>query len=162
MVKLRSAGPDDWSYIDKTQKKPTVKAFLSPFDKDEYLHSIKDPYQQILIAMSPQEERVGYAQICGIGSKQRAVEIRKIGISQPKQGYGSAVLSLLIENAFRQLNAHRLWLDVFPDNSLARALYKNLGFVEEGTLRDSYYFDGHFRSVVIMSILEGEFKNPKN
>ena len=39
--------------------------------------------------------------------------------------------------AFRDLGAHRFWLDVKARNLRAQALYRSEGFVEEGRLRES-------------------------
>lgn len=62
-------------------------------------------------------------------------------------------------DVFARHQPRRLWLDVFPDNTVARRLYEKLGFVEEGILRDAYLWNGEFRSTVVMSILASEHEN---
>ena len=62
----------------------------------------------------------------------------------------------MVADIFERHQPNRLWLDVFPDNERARRLYKKTGFVEEGLLRENYFWNGEFRSVVIMSILARE------
>jgi diamine N-acetyltransferase len=44
--------------------------------------------------------------------------------------------------AFRDLHAHRFWLDVKSLNERALALYRSEGFVEEGRLRESVRLTG--------------------
>jgi RimJ/RimL family protein N-acetyltransferase len=43
---------------------------------------------------------------------------------------------LLAQMAFRDLGAHRFWLDVKSANVRALTLYRSEGFVEEGRLRE--------------------------
>jgi len=64
--------------------------------------------------------------------------------------------------AFRDLHAHRFWLDVKALNQRALALYASEGFVEEGRLRESVRVssdgaDG-YDSLIVMSMLDREFQ----
>ena len=85
--------------------------------------------------------------------------------SQPAvhgQGCGRACVRLLKRMAFRDLKAHRFWLDVKALNMRALALYASEGYVEEGRLRESVRIstpsgDG-FDSLIVMSMLEGEYQ----
>ena len=58
--------------------------------------------------------------------------------------------------AFRDLGAHRFWLDVKALNTRAQALYRSEGFVEEGRLRESVRTGDGYDSLVVMSMLEAE------
>jgi RimJ/RimL family protein N-acetyltransferase len=63
--------------------------------------------------------------------------------------------------AFRDLRAHRIWLDVKQLNTRALALYQSEGFVEEGRLRESVRVtingaDG-YDSLIVMSMLDREY-----
>jgi RimJ/RimL family protein N-acetyltransferase len=64
--------------------------------------------------------------------------------------------------AFRDLGAHRFWLDVKSLNERALALYRSEGFVEEGRLRESVRTDNGFDSLVVMSMLEPEYAALRN
>ena len=64
--------------------------------------------------------------------------------------------------AFRDLRAHRFWLDVKSLNERAHRLYLSEGFVEEGRLRESVRVniegaDG-YDSLIVMSMLDREFQ----
>ncbi|MCG8359477.1 MAG: GNAT family N-acetyltransferase, partial [Kiloniellales bacterium] len=65
---------------------------------------------------------------------------------------------IVMERVFEGLGAHRLWLDVFPDNARARHVYRSMGFAEEGTLRDALRFGDGYASLVIMSMLAPEYR----
>ena len=79
-------------------------------------------------------------------------------IAEPGQGVGRRALQAVIQKVFRELRAHRLWLDVFEDNNRARHVYRYLGFVEEGTLRECIKRGEAYRSLVVMSLLETELR----
>ena len=65
---------------------------------------------------------------------------------------------------FRDLNAHRFWLDVKSRNQRASKLYASEGFVEDGRLRESVRIsspndDGKgdsYDSLIVMSMLDRE------
>jgi RimJ/RimL family protein N-acetyltransferase len=64
--------------------------------------------------------------------------------------------------AFRDLRAHRFWLDVKQANARALALYASEGFIEEGRLRESVRVssdgaDG-YDSLVVMGMLDREYQ----
>lgn len=63
---------------------------------------------------------------------------------------------VLVEAALadRPADVHKIELEVFPDNEAAIALYKKMGFEEEGLRRDHYRRrDGSLRSALIMARL---------
>jgi RimJ/RimL family protein N-acetyltransferase len=68
------------------------------------------------------------------------------------------VLEAVLSNAFDELFAHRLWLDVFEHNARARHVYRSVGFVEEGVLRECVKQQERYASLVVMSILENEYR----
>ena len=79
------------------------------------------------------------------------------------QGLGRACVRLLKRMAFRDLHAHRFWLDVKQLNTRALALYASEGFVEEGRLRESVRIFGMdesagYDSLVVMSMLDREYQ----
>jgi RimJ/RimL family protein N-acetyltransferase len=57
---------------------------------------------------------------------------------------------------FRDLNLHRISLQVFATNKRAITTYERAGFRHEGTMRQAAFIDGRFVDVVVMGILEGE------
>lgn len=54
---------------------------------------------------------------------------------------------------------HRVGLDVLSINPRARALYASLGFREEGRLREAHADGDGWADVIVMSILEDEFRS---
>jgi putative acetyltransferase len=63
---------------------------------------------------------------------------------------------MLMEAALRERppHAHKIELEVFPDNEAAISLYREMGFEREGVRRDHYRrLDGSLRSALIMARL---------
>jgi RimJ/RimL family protein N-acetyltransferase len=67
-------------------------------------------------------------------------------------------LTEVVGRAFDEYSAHRLFLDVFVTNDRACHVYENFGFRKEGIMRDAIYRDGAYHSLVLMSLLETEYR----
>jgi RimJ/RimL family protein N-acetyltransferase len=138
------------------ESSPDAAPFLAPSPREEHAGFLADPAQRHLIAEAG-GERVGFA-LLRLHPAERAVELRRLAVTEPGRGHGRAMLRQVKAAAFEELVAHRLWLDVKPFNDRARALYRSEGFVEEGLLRDALLEpDGSFQDLVVMSILRPEW-----
>ena len=76
------------------------------------------------------------------------------------KGFGSEALRLLIKYGFEEINLNKIWCEVYEHNQ-AMGIYKHIGFVHEGTLRQNYYHKGKYLDSHILSILKDEFLNFK-
>jgi diamine N-acetyltransferase len=103
--------------------------------------------------------RAGYVILRGLHTPDRCVELKRINVAERGRGLGRETLRLLKRIVFEDLRAHRLWLDVMAHNGRARHLYESEGFVLEGTMREAMRVDGRFVDLVLMSILEDEYRS---
>ncbi|KAL1709316.1 acyl-CoA N-acyltransferase [Schizophyllum commune] len=98
--------------------------------------------------------------LAGCTAKNRDVTVG-IAIRQGMQGrgYGTEVLRWMVDYTFRALGMHRLSLGVFESNVGAYRIYKRLGFVEEGRLREAVRTpEGTWDDLIYMGILEDEWR----
>jgi len=104
----------------------------------------------LLVAVTDDGQIVGGAGLHPAGASPRRRHAMTLGMQvQPawqRQGVGTMLLQALVDYADRWLGLLRLELEVYADNHKAQALYKRLGFVQEGhhrcdTLRDGVYVD---------------------
>ena len=110
-------------------------------------------------------ERAGFVILQGCRNPHRSVELKRIVLQPKGRGIGRMCVRLLKQMAFRDLHAHRFWLDVKTLNTRALALYASEGFVEEGRLRESVRVGTHgagtgaagYDSLVVMSMLDREY-----
>ncbi len=98
----------------------------------------------------------GFAILSGLANENRAILIKRIAMAAPGNGLGREAMRLILRLSFLTFHAHRVWLDVYPENERARRVYRALGFQEEGIMRDCILTDGGFRSLILMSLLENE------
>ncbi len=68
------------------------------------------------------------------------------------QGLGEALLAACIEKASAK-GLTRIELEVYADNAPAIALYRKLGFVEEGLKRRARVLDGRVQDLLVMALL---------
>lgn len=72
------------------------------------------------------------------------------------QGIGTALMDAALAWA-RTTDAHKVALQVWPDNEAALALYERFGFAREGYLRRHYRRrDGSVRDAIVMGLLLDE------
>ena len=74
------------------------------------------------------------------------------------KGYGTEAARLLLKHAFDALKLHRVELEVYDFNPRAQHVYRKLGFVQEGVLRDALLWKGRYRSAIKMSLLEPDYR----
>ena len=76
------------------------------------------------------------------------------------KGYGTEVMSLLLELGFGTMNLNRIFLRVDEANKGGIRAYEKAGFVHEGRLRQGMFKDGEYADVLLMSVIRAEW-NPK-
>lgn len=158
-IRLRPAIPEDIAWIVAQEQRSEFEAFIGHWSAETHLNNLADPDKRYLMATDEAGQPGAYVILAGLTSPARSIELARIVVAQPGTGFGKPVLYQVIELAFSELNANRLWLDVFDDNIRARHTYQATGFCEEGTLREAVVKrDGSFGSLVIMSILAREYR----
>lgn len=133
--------------------------FVFVWPKDRHIEAIErldEMHVSIINAVS--RELVGYIILAGIGGEDNSLEFRRMVIADKGKGYGSISTRFIKEYCFRVLKYHRLWLDAYIDNERAIGLYIKEGFIQEGLLRECKKVGDEYRSMVIMSMLENEYK----
>ena len=131
---------------------------MAGWPRGRHLEALAEGGVKHLIAEDRGGRPLGYAILTGIGDPGHIVCLKRLMVSKKGMGHGRAVLRLVKERAFGELGAHRLWLDVKEGNARARSLYESEGFVAEGVLRDSFWTGEEYESLVVMSILESEYR----
>lgn len=163
LVGVRRARPDDVDAL--------VDLFVAVVDEDRWLgtqppvdrdlqrtrflgHTGEDAEQPSLVAVID-DQLVGHVaveittyKVVGLGMM---VDARWRG-----RGVGGALVRAAIDVA-RDMGAHKVALQVWPHNDVARRLYQRHGFVEEGVLRRHYpRSNGELWDAVIMGLVLDE------
>lgn len=151
-ISLIPTTENDLEFVVAAERSPSNAQFIIPWEQAQHVAALTDPdlvHQCIWL----HQRRVGFILLAGLISVHRAIEFRRIVVTEPGLGIGRSAVQAIKQLAFSTLNAHRLWLDVKEKNARARALYSSEGFEYEGTLRECLVGPNGFESLVIMSIL---------
>jgi diamine N-acetyltransferase len=157
-VNLRATTEFDLEWVVQTEHDPRHEPFITRWSRQRHSAALRDPGMRHLIITDASSRRLGYVILRGIGEPDGGIELLRIVVAESGQGVGRAALRLIKRIAFEELDAHRLWLDVVPSNAGAMRLYESEGFVTEGVMREAGRRAGGFVSLVLMSILEQEYR----
>jgi diamine N-acetyltransferase len=155
---LREATSDDVPFICALEQRPEYYGLIGAWSADEHLHCLADPEWRYFVT-DQAEELAGFAILCGITSPHKSIELKRIVLASAGQGLGKEMLRQIIRKVFNEYGAHRLWLDVFEHNVRAQRAYAAVGFRPEGVLREAVYRDGEYHSLILMSILDREYRD---
>jgi diamine N-acetyltransferase len=154
---LRQATLDDIPAILALERTPMAREFVGQWSEARHRATLAGGDARYLVSETEWGEVQAYAILRGIQESSRAIELKRIVVAVPERGIGRRILSELMRIAFRELDAHRLFLDVYEDNARARHLYESLGFQYEGVMRDAARREDRWCNLHLMSILESEY-----
>jgi diamine N-acetyltransferase len=155
---FREATPDDVPRICALERRPEYHGLVGSWAEDEHLRCLTNPDVRYLVA-DVAGELAGFSILFGITSPHKSVELKRIVVGTPDKGLGKEMLRQIIRKVFDEYGAHRLWLDVFEHNVRAQRAYAAVGFRPEGVLREAVYRDGEYHSLILMSILDREYRD---
>jgi diamine N-acetyltransferase len=158
-VRLRPTMSSDLEFVLSVEYDAANRPFITPWDRTQHEGAIRFPdFRHFIIEAGIGYPSAGFVILQGCRNPHRSIELKRM-VLQPAlhgQGIGRQCIGLLAQMAFRDLAAHRLWLDVKALNVRAQALYRSEGFVEEGRLRESVRTEDGYDSLIVMSMLEYE------
>jgi RimJ/RimL family protein N-acetyltransferase len=103
---------------------------------------------------------IGNMSLFRINSIDRSAEIGIVIGDKTRwnKGYGCEAMKLMVRRGFNDLGLHRIELRVFDSNPRGIRCYEKAGFVHESRLRQAAWKNGRFVDVLIMSVLQPEWK----
>ncbi|WP_088279490.1 GNAT family N-acetyltransferase [Ideonella sp. A 288] len=161
-LRLRPTMLSDLDYVTGVETDSHNLPFITPWERPQHEGAVRIPdFRHFIVEAGPQFERAGFVILQGCRNQHRSVELKRIVLQPKGRGLGRACVRYLKRMAYRDLHAHRFWLDVKQLNTRAQALYASEGFVEEGRLRESVRItidgaDG-YDSLIVMSMLDREY-----
>lgn len=153
----------DLDFVLTVEQDPANRPFITPWDRTQHEGAVRFPdFRHFIVEAADSSERIGFVILQGCRNPHGSVELKRLVLQDKGRGRGRECLQRLKLMAFRDLKAHRFWLDVKVLNARALALYASEGFVEEGRLRESVRvtMDGAdgYDSLVVMSLLDREYQ----
>jgi RimJ/RimL family protein N-acetyltransferase len=157
-MQIRDARPDDATELARQMAVAAEEGWIGtqpPVDVEERAERFRktiESDEDFVYVVEQNGAIVGH----GALTTTRAKGVYSFGILVTKEarghGSGRKLLERLIDQA-RDSGAHKLELEVWPDNARAIALYASMGFEFEGVKRNHYRRnDGSLRSSVLMAL----------
>lgn len=104
------------------------------------------------------EELVGCVGLCYINWINRHADLSLyIGAEDlyiDDLGYAKEACNLILNYGFDELNLNKVWTEIYEFDLKKRNLYSEMGFMEDGRLRQNYYNEGKYWDSLILSILK--------
>lgn len=158
ILTLRTTRHTELDYVLELESIADNTPYIIGWSRERHAAALQDTDIRHIILENDMRVKVGFMIVAGVGSPHECVEFTRIIIGKKGKGHGQEAIRLLKQWVFRDLGAHRLWLDVKEHNLAARHLYDKAGFIEEGLLRDCLKSNGQYESLVIMSMLREEYE----
>lgn len=162
-LRLRPTMLSDLDFVVSVETDARNLPFITPWDRTQHEGAVRFPdFRHFIVEAGADGSRDGFVILQGCRSPHGSVELKRLVLQSKGRGLGRRCVRLLKQMAFRDLHAHRFWLDVKALNTRALKLYASEGFVEEGRLRESVRLraagaDG-YDSLIVMSMLDREYQ----
>ncbi|MEB9684960.1 GNAT family N-acetyltransferase [Bacillus thuringiensis serovar pingluonsis] len=129
-----------------------IKTHIAHINNDSSRHDFA-------ICLQSNNEMIGELSILDIDEKNKRAGFRisMLSIALTGQGYGTEAIKIVLRFVFEQLSLNRLQLEVFSHNLRGIKAYEKVGFVKEGTLRQSLFYNDIYSDEIIMAILKSDF-----
>lgn len=163
---LRPLKITDWEKTLQWRNNMTIKkmAMIHPFpiteivEKEWYKNILKSTSDKsIYFAITKEDDSaIGFINLNKINYIHKNCTLGIIigEISEQNKGYGKEAIEIIIDYAFHSLNLNKITVEVVEHNNKALNLYKKIGFIEEGRLKDQYLSEGKYYDVSLMSIFQ--------
>ncbi|CRK84866.1 GNAT family N-acetyltransferase [Neobacillus massiliamazoniensis] len=163
LITFRFTQLKDLDFVCTLESEKENAQFIIPWSVEKHKAALDDKdFLHLIIESKIDNRKVGFIILSGILNPHNSIEFLRITMDEKGKGFGKEAFRLIKDWAFYRHNANRLWLDVKVNNQRAITLYRNQGFVMEGTLRECIKNGDVYESLHIMSILKDELLGKKN
>ena len=131
--------------------------------EDEWNQIFNQDERRIYSIYVPDEAHIGEAQLLIEWPLEEAQLFILIGRKDLwHHHYGTSALVAMLDEAFDNLELHRVWVDVPEYNGHALQMFRHLGFVLEGHLRRTHRKDGNWYDSFAMGLLTDEYSRRRS
>ena len=161
---------NDWTFFLTLQKDPDVMRFVADTRTEE---EIRIAFNSRLPEWSPGSphwlclvlcDKASEAPLGVTGYIHENNECAEVGfLLAPEaqgKGYGTESLHAVCDFAFTTGGLHRLTACVTAGNEASRRLLEKVGFIHEGTLRESYWLHQNWNDDWIFGLLKHDYQPP--
>ena len=158
-LRLRPTMTSDLDFVQSVEFDARNLPFITPWERTQHEGAVRFPdFRHFIVEAGDDWASTGFVILQGCRNPHKSIELKRLVLQTKGQGLGRASVRLLKRMAFRDMKAHRFWLDVKLLNTRAQALYASEGFVEEGRLRESVKLAEGYESLILMAMLDREYE----
>lgn len=162
MIKIRKHLQKDIPYRVKWLNNPKVNKFIGDElgkktnlkKQKEWFAEYQTDKNKIFFTVCDDSKPIGFMGLSNISKINRNADLF-IAIGEDDyrgKGIGKIAMKWIIDYGFNKLKLHKINLGVIKDNTPAVNLYKSLGFVIEGKMKDEVFYKGKFYDFLSMAI----------
>jgi RimJ/RimL family protein N-acetyltransferase len=165
-VTLRPVSPDDVEGLSEMVTDPEVRRLTGSHGSFD-LETLRDWYatrgdhaDRLDLAIVAEGGYVGEVVLNELDPDNLSCNLRiaLVGRRVFGKGYGTEAIRLVLDHAFATTPLHRISLGVYGFNERAAHVYKKIGFVQEGVLRDTLLWEGRWHDSITMAVLRTEWQ----
>lgn len=156
---LRPATPADLPQIVALERMPESRRYVGQWTEDHHARAMAGGDARYFAHEDENGQIQAYVILLGFEAGSSSIEFKRFVVAQTGRGLGRQLLTEILRIVFDEIGAHRFYLDVVEDNLRARHLYASFGFTEEGVMREATQRDGIWHSLVLMSLLDREYRD---
>ena len=164
IVRLRAETEQDEEFLYRLESdldswEQRTAASPAPLTLQRYRERRKEPTGRAAdFVITVDDDVVGRCTIFDEDALARHAEVGIALLPEARgQGYGTDALRQLVEFAFVRRNLRRLHLIAIASNAAGLAVYRKVGFVEEGRRREHCWVRGRYEDEIAMGLLRAEW-----
>jgi RimJ/RimL family protein N-acetyltransferase len=144
-------------FIMATERTAGFEQLVGRWEETQHRSALADGRHAYFVGYDGSEP-IGFAILRDWASRERVTLVKRIAVSRPGIGHGRTLLAKAVDVLFKETDAWRVWLGVFPENIRARRAYEAVGFRPEGIARGCAFFGGVYRDELVMALLRPEWQ----
>ena len=127
---------------------------------EDQVNNVDPANRKFVICLKADDRYVGHIGYEHLDLRRRNTELG-IVLGDPgllSKGIGTEAINLFLKVCFDELDLHRVGLRVLRANPRGIACYRKCGFKEEGVIRDWHHSRGEWHDLILMGILQDEYR----
>lgn len=136
-------------FVSSEREKKSIEQKIFDDSKDIYLG----------ICESESNKLIGYTSINNIDLRNLKAEWGGTVIGQKEnigKGFGKEAAKQMLRFLFDQYPIHKCYARCLEEHPATSSLFLDLGFTQDGIIRDDVFKDGEFKNILLFSILRRE------
>ncbi|WP_336326570.1 GNAT family N-acetyltransferase [Halovenus sp. HT40] len=161
-IELRTVTPSDYEFLHEYGNDPAIREGApapTPVREDDLAAFVEEDDRSTQFLPCHDGTPVGFVFLFDIDPQRDHAEVG-CWIVPDEQGnrYATEATTLCLEHAFEDRGLHKVFARVFEHNDASMSVLENIGFQQEGRLREHDYIRGEYRDTYLFGLLAEEWQ----